>query len=212
MKITKLGHCALLLEIGGKRLLTDPGIFTLEAQSGLVGLDAIFITHEHPDHLHMDSVKAILRRSPQVKIFTVSAVEKLLKAASVPAEILGHGQSANFAGIAVEAHGEKHAEIYKDIIPVENTGYLFDNRLWYPGDAFTLPPKSSEILALPVAGPWLKISEALDYALTIGPKVAFPVHDGSLKTGGVTHSMPQKFLGEKGIRFESLTEGESLEL
>lgn len=211
MRITKLGHCCLLLEINGKRLLTDPGLFTVEAQNELADLDAIFITHEHPDHLHMQSVKAILRKNPKAKIFTVSAVAKILAAENIVSEILGHGQSTDFSGIPVEAWGRRHAEIYKAILPVENAGYLFDNRLWYPGDAFTKPAKPVEILALPVSGPWMKISEALDYALQIAPKSCFPVHDGMLGFIGPAHTLPQKFLGEKNIHFEALTNGQSAE-
>ena len=73
MKITKIGHCCLLIEVEGSRILTDPGSFTVE---DLVtdNIDVILITHEHADHLHIDSVKKIVEVNPKVQIFSNSSV------------------------------------------------------------------------------------------------------------------------------------------
>lgn len=60
---------------------------------------------------------------------------------------------------------------------MENTGYFIDEKLFYPGDAFTDPGRPIDVLALPVAGPWVKISESVDYALALKPRTVFPVHD-----------------------------------
>ena len=49
MNITKLGHCCLVLEIDGVRILTDPGNYTT-AQDTMTGIDIVLITHEHGDH------------------------------------------------------------------------------------------------------------------------------------------------------------------
>jgi len=67
-----------------------------------------------------------------------------------------------------------------------------------------------EILALPVAGPWMKISEAIDYALEIKPKVVFPVHDGALKILGPAHRVPSTILPEHGIKFVIIEEGKEV--
>ena len=64
-----------------------------------------------------------------------------------------------------------------------------------------------KILALPVAGPWMKISEAIDYAKLLKSKVCFPVHDASLKSTSFIHSIPQKFLPPFGIEFVEILEG-----
>ena len=48
------------------------------------------------------------------------------------------------------------------------TGYMINN-LCYPGDAFTNPNMPIDILALPVAGPWMRIKDAINYALTLKP-------------------------------------------
>jgi hypothetical protein len=74
MKITKLGHCCLLIETKGKRLLTDPGCFTIEAHSKLRDIDAILFTHEHSDHYHLESLKTLLEKNPQARVFVGNAL------------------------------------------------------------------------------------------------------------------------------------------
>jgi L-ascorbate metabolism protein UlaG (beta-lactamase superfamily) len=64
MKITKFGQCCLLIEVAGKRVLTDPGVFST-TQNDLTNLDLILITHEHGDHLHSESLQAILEKKPR---------------------------------------------------------------------------------------------------------------------------------------------------
>ncbi len=209
MKITKLGHCCLLIEENNLKILTDPGSFTT-AQNDLAGIDILLITHEHWDHLHVDSVKQIIKNNPQVKIFTNKGVGIILDEEKIPYELLEHGQATEYKGINLEGFGEKHAFIYSTVPEVVNTGYFIAGRFYYPGDALTDPGKEVEILALPVAGPWIKLSEAIDYARMINPKKAFPVHDGILKITGPFHLQPQKALAQENIEFIIPEEGKAM--
>ena len=204
MKITKLGHCCLVVEENGARIMTDPGAWsTLQHEER--GIDYIFITHEHQDHFHIESLKTVLKNNPKAKAVTNRSVGKLLDAEKISYELLEHGGVAEFGSVQVEGHGDKHAVIYEKFGQVQNTGYFFANRFFYPGDAFFNPNKPVEILALPVCGPWMNISEAIDYAKLLKPKVVFPVHDGMLKILGPFHGVPQKILSEAGIDFRSIT-------
>jgi len=63
------------------------------------------------------------------------------------------------------------------------------------------------ILALPVAGSWLKLSEAVDYALKLKPDSCFPVHDAILKNSGLSHRAPAEILPKSGIVFTVLEDG-----
>ncbi len=213
MKITKLGHCCLLIEERGKRILTDPGNYST-AQNELKEIDIILITHEHADHCHTESLKAVLKNNPQAKVITNNGVHELLRKHEIAPSsltILTDGMEEAVEHILFEAMGKEHAEIYTSIKKVENTGYLVNERLFYPGDAFTVPGKQVEILALPVAGPWVKISEALQYAKTVKPRYAFPVHDGMIipPSVGFLHSLPKQELAKDGIAFIPLRPGES---
>ena len=211
MRITKFGHCCLLIEENGLRILTDPGSYST-AQNDVKNIDVILITHEHADHIHIPSLKNCIRNNPKARIITNKGVAKMLDAEGIKYELVEHGHKVNIEGVLIEGFGEKHAEMYKTIIPVVNTGYFIANRLFYPGDAFINPRKQVDILALPVAGPWMKLSEAIDYALEINPKTAFPVHEGILKTPGTTHRIPNEVLNNKGIKFIILEEGKETEL
>lgn len=73
MKITKFGHCCLLIEENGVRILTDPGTYSTQ-QSEVKNIDFVLITHEHSDHFHIDSLKALLKNNPQAKVITNKSV------------------------------------------------------------------------------------------------------------------------------------------
>lgn len=212
MKITKLGHCCLLIEIRGTRFLTDPGSYTT-SQNTAKDIDYIVISHEHSDHLHLDSLKIVLSNNPDAKVICNNSVGKILEKESITFTQISDGDSLEFNGVMIAGYGTKHAPIYKDYEQVENTGYMFDNKLFYPGDAFYNPKVPVDILAFPVTGPWCTISQAVDYALEIKPRVAFPVHDGNLvRQNGITVRLPNIELPKVGIKFIALELGSETEL
>jgi len=207
MTITKIGHCCLLIETKGKRILTDPGSYTVESHSKLDRIDYILFTHEHQDHYHIESLKILLENNPQVSIFANNSVSNLLHKENIAHTLVSHNESVLLGEVRVLGIGEKHAQMHSSIPQANNLGFLIDERLWYPGDAFTNPERQIEILALPVSGPWMKIGEAIDYALLLKPKTAFPVHDGT--RFGSAHTVPLKILRENGIEFLILNESET---
>lgn len=214
MKITKFGHCCMLVEEKDLRILFDPGIYSTK-QNELQNIDLILITHTHSDHFDLDSIKKMLKNNPNAKIITNSEVGKELEKAAIPFSILEHGQKMQVKGIRIEAIGNDHAYLHHSIPCLQNTGYLIANRFFFPGDALTIPKNQTifrrpffkrpiEILALPVAGPWLKLEEAIEYAKEIKPKICFPVHDGGLKHIGSTNRIPPIVLEPLGITFKVL--------
>lgn len=186
MKIKKFGHCCLLLEVNGPlagsrpvRFLTDPGTFTT-AQNELTDIDAVLITHEHGDHFHIESLKKILENNPSALVIANSSVGALLKKEGIIYTKVADGDHVEVKGVLVEGSGKDHEIIYGTMGLVENTGYFVAEKFFFPGDAFHLPGKSVDVLALPVAGPWMKMSQAIEYAKAVGARTAFGVHDGMI--------------------------------
>ena len=206
MKITKIGHCCLLIETKGKRILTDPGMYSVEQHSKVTNIDFNLFTHEHPDHYHLDSLKIILQNNPQTKIYANDSVSALLSKENIEHVLVKHGETLKLDEIDLKGIGEKHAVLHGSIPQSTNTGYFIDGRLWYPGDAFTNPEMQVEILALPVMAPWLKVSESMDYAISLKPKFAIPVHDAVRY--GFTHDFAKRVLGPNDIEFFPMIEGD----
>lgn len=210
MKVKKFGHCCLLIEEKGVRILTDPGGY-IDFDAVIkeaVGIDIILVTHEHGDHIHVPSLKKVIENNNEAKIITNSGVGKLLDSEGIKYDVLEKG-SLEFKGIKLEALECRHEEIYEDYGMVQNTGFFINDRLFYPGDSFHDPQREVDILALPVAGPWCKIGDAVRYALKVRPKKAFPVHDSMLKMS--FNKVPEKFLSEEGIDFIVIEDGDSWE-
>lgn len=204
MKITKYGHCCLLIEVEGLRILTDPGDYSEDRQNKVQNVDVILITHEHGDHLHIPSLKIVIQNNPQAKVITNSSVGKLLDNEQIKYSLLEDGQNLTEKEVLFEAFGSSHHLIYEGVEAPMNTGYFIDNKLFYPGDALTNPGKPVEILALPVLAPWLKPTEAIDYAKELKPRVCFPVHDAFLKITDGFYNLPNRLLGAVSIKFVPL--------
>ncbi len=64
MQITHFGHSCLLVEIDGTKVLFDPGNFS-HGFDGISGLDAILITHQHPDHCDVAKLPDLVAANPR---------------------------------------------------------------------------------------------------------------------------------------------------
>ncbi len=207
MTIKKIGHCCLLIKTSGLTILTDPGSYSTE-QNTLTGIDVVLITHEHGDHFHTESVQEVLTHNPKAIVITNSGVGKKLDALKISYTVLEGASTLDVTGVAFAAFDGRHEEIFEEIGQVQNTGYLIDGALFFPGDSFHQPGVVVEILALPVAGPWCKIPDAIRYALAVKPKQAFPVHD-AMNSSTLVNTILPKIFSEHGITFTGMKAGES---
>lgn len=210
MRITKFGHSCLLVEEGEARILVDPGIWS-EGVRVLMHIDAILLTHEHPDHTDPATLQELLTHNSEMRIYANQGAGAVLAQHGIAFEACAAGETIPIKGVNITVHGRDHATIYPSLPRVDNNSYLVENRLFLPGDALFNPGVPIEILALPVCAPWLKIAEAIDYAKAVRPRVAFPVHDGMLKHFGPFHKHPGMFLGD-GIEWIILEHGKGYEM
>lgn len=181
MKLTKYEHACLVVEQDGKSLVIDPGEFTTDfvVPENVV---AIVITHEHQDHLSKAHVDTIVSQNPNVVIIGHADVTEKLSDYKTQSVVANEGIKVE--PFELEFFGGTHATIHQDIPLIANLGVMVNGKLYYPGDSYTLPNQAVEVLALPVAAPWMKLSEAVDFVRDVKPKFAFPTHDAVLSDVG----------------------------
>lgn len=174
VKLTKYEHACFTVEKDGQVLVIDPGNFTTDfvAPEGVVG---VVITHEHGDHFDHEQLEAIIDKNPDAVIIAHQSITDAIEVFQTKA--VDTGDTFTIGVFSLEFFGGQHATIHTDIPPIANLGVMINELVYHPGDSFTLPGKPVDVLALPVAAPWLKISESMDFFAAIRPRLAFPTHD-----------------------------------
>ncbi len=191
MKITKYQHACIVIEKDGTTVVIDPGAFSHDFIMPKQ-VDAIIITHEHPDHFDEALVRHIFQTNPKATLFAHESISgRFTEYSTVAAKV---GEPYTVGTLSLRFFGGQHASI-ADTVPVPpNLGVLIDEHFYYPGDSFAIPEGVQvKELALPAAAPWLKISEAMEFLAAIKPQLAFPTHDGILSADG--KSIVDRMLG-----------------
>ena len=99
--------------------------------------------------------------------------------------VIGDGDAFTVGGIRVHGHGEWHAPIHPDVTRVRDTGFLFEDRVFHPGDAYTDPHTPVDLLFVPEFGLYTRFGYAIDFIRQVKPKQASPVHDTGLDATGL---------------------------
>jgi L-ascorbate metabolism protein UlaG (beta-lactamase superfamily) len=176
MELTKFGHSCVRIDDGDRSLVIDPGSFS-DVAAALDGVHAVLITHEHADHLDVDAVRGALAADPRLQLFAPPSVVARFDAGE-QAVAVGPGESFDAAGFSVRTLGGQHAVIHPQIPVIANVAYDVAGLVLHPGDSFVVPLEPVNTLLLPTTAPWSKISEVLDYAITVRAAHTLPIHDG----------------------------------
>ncbi|WP_159842190.1 MBL fold metallo-hydrolase [Nocardia sp. CY41] len=182
MRIAHFGHSCLLVELHGTKILFDPGTFS-HGFEGLTGLDAIAVTHQHPDHIDPNRIDALVEANPGARLLSdpQTAEQRGGRWEAVHA-----GNVLTLGELRITGGGGRHAVIHPEIPVIDNTVFQLGTaddpaQLVHPGDSLWVPPVPVGVLAAPAAAPWMRVSEAVDYLRAVAPRVALPIHYGIIR-------------------------------
>ncbi|MBJ8344566.1 MBL fold metallo-hydrolase [Antrihabitans sp. YC2-6] len=214
MRLSHFRHSCVLVEVNGSKLLFDPGNFS-HGFEGIEGLDAILITHQHPDHADPNRLPALVDANPGAKLFADPQTAEQLGA---PWTAVRAGDVVHVGNVRIAGAGGRHAVIHPDIPIIDNTAYLIGTedepaQLMHPGDSLFVPDVPVDVLALPAAAPWMKISETIDYLRAVKPRFAFPIHQEVISDSGRgIYYARLREMADPATDFQTLPEEESLEV
>ena len=172
-----LGHASVRIE-GEKIIYIDPW----EIKTPQLKADIICITHDHYDHCSPEDIEKISKEdteiaAPQSCSSKISGLGKTVKV----------GEGIEVKGISIEAVPAYNKD--KSFHPASQggVGYIInlgDMRIYHAGDTDLIPEMkdiSADIVLLPVGGTYtMNAQEAAEAANLINPKVAIPIHYGSI--------------------------------
>jgi L-ascorbate metabolism protein UlaG (beta-lactamase superfamily) len=198
----------VLLELGGRRLLTDP---LLRSRVGPLarasedadpavarGLDAVLVSHLHPDHLDARSLRRIDDATPVIAPRGAGSVVRRLGFAEVTELAVGEAVDVGGVGVrAVPAHHDGRRRPFG--ARADTIGFVAtaEHRVYFAGDTGLFDGMAEvddalDVALLPIAG-WgptlgsghLGPREAAVALARLRPRLAVPIHWGTLYPRGL---------------------------
>jgi L-ascorbate metabolism protein UlaG (beta-lactamase superfamily) len=206
MKITKLAHACLLVEMPAptnRSVLFDPGSFSVDyvKAAHLQFLDDIIITHEHFDHFNKDLVIELAQKFPEVRILAPQSVVDVLRAEGVKA--------GTEPADGLQLFDSPHEPMDPLSVAPAAIGVHYLDILSHPGDSHHFS-EAKQILALPITAPWGSTTNAVKLADQLKPKIIIPIHDGFWIDSwrAQMYGMLGSYFEKQGIEFMQPVNGE----
>jgi len=180
--LERISHAAFKITDGKVVVYIDP----FEVQGKPSDADVVICTHDHYDHCSLKDIEKVAKEDTVI-VASVNCRSKLV-GIRLEKKFLSPGESAKVRGVLIEA------------IPAYNVGKPFHPKnyqgigviltingvkIYHAGDTDFIPEmkklKNIDIALLPVSGTYvMDWKEAVKAAEAIKPKVAIPMHYGSI--------------------------------
>lgn len=208
MKITRRFHSCVELAKNETTLLIDPGSF--EVPANLAEVDAVLVTHVHPDHVDAEALATAQKRSPGLKVYGPA---ELREHADVDYTAVTDGDAFTVGDFDVSVHRWPHGAITESTPLPDNLGYLVDGRVLHTGDSFP-DLEGVEVALVPVSAPWLKMLDVEAFLKTTKPTSFIGVHDGIDNDFGLAlrKNLLTKLAEEHGLDYLPLRPGDATEI
>jgi L-ascorbate metabolism protein UlaG (beta-lactamase superfamily) len=210
VKITWLGHDGFEIKDGSETLVVDP----FQLKKGHKA-DYVLISHEHYDHCNPEDLAKVVKDN--TKIVASKDCKEALSKVNPKGEVMyvKPGDTVNLGSFEIRAvpayNVNKFREPGKPFHPKsdEKVGYVIKTKsgvtIYHTGDSDSIPEMSDlkpDIALIPVSGTYvMTVDEALEATGRIKPKIAIPMHWGSI-VGSKADA--EKFKQEAGTRVEIL--------
>jgi L-ascorbate metabolism protein UlaG (beta-lactamase superfamily) len=214
-RITYIGHATVLVELAGTRVITDPVLRTqlfgriisrAGDEPGPIDPppDAILISHQHPDHLDLPSLRQLGAEIPVIA--PRGSGKRLRRAGMKTVHELSPSESTTTGAAEVMATPAEHdGRRYPIGREVPALGYEIraaDTRIYFAGDTDLFDEMTElagvDVALLPIAGWGTKVGEghldperALEAARRIRPRVVIPIHWGTLLRADLHNRRPE---------------------
>jgi L-ascorbate metabolism protein UlaG (beta-lactamase superfamily) len=208
LKLTYLGHATILIEMDGVRIVTDP-IFRQRVahlnhrHTPLVPkIDAVVISHLHFDHMDLPSLRML---PPATRLIVPRGAARLLRRFHAVEE-LGVGETTTVGAVTIKATFALHARERYRFGPVADclSFVISGSRsLYFAGDTALFADMAElaahlDVALLPVWG-WgptlghghMNPREAAEALILLQPRLAIPIHWGSLHPIGLGWFKPR---------------------
>jgi L-ascorbate metabolism protein UlaG (beta-lactamase superfamily) len=206
LRLTWIGHSTVLLEVGGRRFLTDPFLRDRlgplrrrgpSADPAAIGpVDAVLLSHAHPDHFDRRSLQ---RLEGKPLMIVPRGLGRVVERMGFVACELAADERTEVGGVGVTAVPAHHGRWPRHRSAV-TLGYLVDGSpsVYFAGDTSAFAGLRAlagrvDVALLPIgswgphSAPWhLGPRGAARLAHTIEARIVVPIHWGTLYPAGLS--------------------------
>jgi L-ascorbate metabolism protein UlaG (beta-lactamase superfamily) len=216
-RLTFLGHSTVLIEMGGKRILTDPilsdRVIILRRVGRrldprlVAGIDAVLVSHLHLDHLHLPSIRML---GPDVQLIVPPGSGAWFRSRRFDSVVeLAPSDRTMLGPVAITATPAVHSGYHPPFGPrAMAIGFLLEfeaARVYFAGDTDMFSAMTDfggeglDVALLPVWG-WgprlgpghMNPRRAAQALALLRPRYAIPIHWGTLWPFGLGRVVPHR--------------------